>query len=391
LINIINMKKSDWIDAATACDMLGVKPQTLYAYVSRGLLRAEADAQDARHSLYKQSDVEDLARLRRRPRARAEIAEHAIRWGEPVLTTSLTEVRDGMLWLRGKSIADCAEHLTLEGVAAHLWGAEPTDFVSGYAPDPSAGSDAALGPLGRALQALAHEVPQAADLDDSAANTIAHNGGKLVSIVTNALLGVQAAGPIHYRLGQAWGVDAEGLDNLRCALVLLSDHELNPSTFAVRVAASTGASLPAALLSGLATLSGPRHGGVASLARLALEAALRGKSQDFLAQHANQPPYSYGFGHPLYPDGDPRARIILNRLADKGAVVSAMTSLSDQLGLPPNIDAALAGLSVAQNLPDTAAFTIFATGRLVGWIAHAMEQQESGEIIRPRARYREKP
>lgn len=383
------MKKSEWIDATTACDMLGVKPQTLYAYVSRGLLRAGADAQDARHSLYKSHDVEDLARLRRRPRARAEIAQHAIRWGEPVLTTGLTEVRDGMLWLRGKSIADCAENLTLEGVAAHLWAVDDVAFVGGTSPDLSQASDASLGPLGRALKALAHEVPEAADVNDIAPDSMARDGGRLISIVTNALLGVETEGPIHQRLGQAWGVDATGLDNLRCALVLLSDHELNPSTFAVRVAASTGASLAAALLSGLATLSGPRHGGVASLARLALDAAMNGKTQDFLAQHADQPPYSYGFGHPLYPEGDPRARIILDRLAGNHAVVSAIGSMSDQLGLPPNIDAALAALSVAENLPDTAAFTIFATGRLVGWIAHAIEQQQSGEIIRPRARYRE--
>jgi len=323
--------------------------------------------------------VDALLQQNRRPRARAEIAEQAIRWGEPVLSTAISEVRDGMLWLRGLSIEHCAEHFTLEDMAAHLWAVSAVDA-------PASGVASSLpSPLGRALEVLSREVPAAPELKPDAA---AKRGGRLMSLVANALLGKSASGPIHLRLGQNWGLDASGCDDVRRALVLLSDHELNPSTFAVRIAASTGASLPAALLSGLATLSGPRHGGVATLARVALQATESGKMQAFLKDHADQSPYGYGFGHPLYPEGDPRARLILARLGATASPVAAVRALSSELGIPPNIDAALAALSLVHKLPDDAAFTIFATGRLIGWIAHAIEQQQTGEIIRPRARYR---
>ncbi len=379
------MNSTDWIDAGAACALLGVKPQTLYAYVSRRLVRAEADAGDARRSLYARADVEALLRQNHRPRARAEVAERAIRWGDPVLVTAISEVREGMLRLRGRSVEDCASALTFEEMAALLWNVEAADFpaveVAGAAPDP----------LGRALDFLSRSVAGAAPMQRRAADEIAREGGRLISGVTDALLGRNTTGSIHLRLGHAWGLDARGCDDLRRALVLLSDHELNPSTFAVRIAASTGASLPAALLCGMATLSGPRHGGVASVAQAALRAALEGGIEGFLETGAGRSPYGFGFGHPLYPDGDPRARHIIARLPPDAPPAIALRRLSDRLGLAPNIDAALAALGMAHGLPEDAGFTIFATGRLAGWIAHAIEQAESGEIIRPRARYRESP
>ncbi|WP_404401288.1 citrate synthase [Pelagibacterium halotolerans] len=378
------MNSSDWIDTGTACALLGVKPQTLYAYVSRKLVRAQADAADARRSLYARADVETLLQQNHRPRARAEVAEQAIRWGDPVLVTAISEVREGMLWLRGRPVDDCANTLTLEDMAALLWNTEtvacPAIDIASTLPDP----------IGRALEFLAQTVTGASPMQQLTPEEIAREGGRLMSGVTNALLGRNATGPIHLRLGRAWAQEPQGCDDLRRALVLLSDHELNPSTFAVRISASTGTSLPAALLSGLATLSGPRHGGVASVARAALQAALDGNQQAFLTEHADRSPYGFGFGHPLYPAGDPRARHILDRLAPDTPPAVALRTLSRRFGLSPNIDAALATMSMVYGLPDEAAFTIFAVGRLAGWIAHAIEQVESGEIIRPRARYRER-
>jgi citrate synthase len=171
---------------------------------------------------------------------------------------------------------------------------------------------------------------------------------------------------------------------LRRALVLMSDHELNPSTFAVRVAASTAASLPAALMAGLATLSGPRHGGVADQAAAALRGAQKG---EFTTAPPDLSPYAFGFGHPLYPEGDPRAAHLLARLPADSPARRAVHALSQQLGLPPNIDMALTALGQHLGAPSDAAATIFTVGRLAGWIAHAAEQAQSGEIIRPRARF----
>ncbi|MCT4369544.1 citrate synthase family protein [Yangia mangrovi] len=371
----------DWIDAGAACALLGVKPQTLYAYVSRGQLRAEADAQDARRSLYFRPDVETLLRQNRRPRARAEVAERAIRWGDPVLVTGISEVRDGMLWLRGRSVEECAESMTPEQMATHLCGLDRLELPD--APGRGAGDT----PAARAVQALSAEVDGAVPLGDLSDTDFGAEAARLISLVANALLGRPGGGVLTARFGAAWGLDGRGEDDIRRALVLLSDHELNPSTFAVRIAASTGASLPAALLCGLATLSGPRHGGASALARAALEAAMRGETETFLATQEGQSPYGFGYGHPLYLDGDPRSRLLLERLPHDHPVRHAQRGLSARLGQAANVDTGLAALELAHGLPRDAGFTLFATARLAGWIAHAREQARSGALIRPRARY----
>lgn len=376
------MNSADWIDAETACALLGVRSQTLYAYVSRKLLRVQADAADARRSLYARVDVDALVRQNRRPRARADVAEGAIRWGDPVLVTAISELRQGMLWLRERSVLDCAETMTLEEMAAHLWQVEAV-----VCPD-MLGASSLSTPVGRAMEFLARMTAEAPAIDSCAADDLTLLGGRLMSGVTNALLGEDLGGPIHLRLSRAWQASDAAADDLRRALVLLSDHELNPSTFAVRIAASTGAGLPAALLSGMATLSGSRHGGASAQARAALMAALSGEVESFLKARQGQSPYGFGFGHPLYPDGDPRAKLLLDRLPSDAEPLRALGALSERLGVPPNIDMALTAMGMVHQLPEDAPFIIFAAGRLAGWIAHAIEQAESGEIIRPRARYR---
>ncbi|MBT9385140.1 citrate synthase [Pseudooceanicola sp. CBS1P-1] len=373
------MKNADWIDAGTACALLGVKPQTLYAYVSRKKIRVQVDLADARHRLYARPDIETLARQNHRPRARAEVAEQAIRWGDPVLSTALSEVREGGLWLRGLAVEDCAERMTLEEMAAHLWDVPVAAFPA------SEGLSAGSEPLVRALAGLTRAVETAGPMQPGQRAVLAAQGRSLLSAMGGALMGGAGGGPMHRRLGRAWGLAPPACEDLRRALVLLSDHELNPSTFAVRVAASTGASLPAALICGLATLSGARHGGVAVQALRALRAARADRVDTFLARAPD--PYAFGFGHPLYPDGDPRARHLLARLPRDAPALGAVRALSDRLGLAPNIDAALAALTLAHGLSDAAGFALFATARSAGWVAHAMEQVDSGALIRPRARY----
>ncbi len=393
------MSDTDWIDARLACAALGVRPQTLYAYVSRGLLRACRDSGDPRRSLYARPDVEQLARRHRRPRARAEVAAAAIRWGDPVLDTAISDIRGGRLYFAARPATELAARLTLEEVAAHhcrlpQW--PPSDAAPFTVAPPTAVLAAAEGPtpLARALAALAHAAGAARPMAGQGRADLAAQGAALMPALAAALAGPvpgaePQAAPIHRQLAAAWGRDVAAAELIRRALVLLSDHELNPSSFAVRVCASTGASLPAALLAGFATLSGPRHGGVADLARQAQLAAAAGTGAlaMFLAGPGAGPPYGYGFGHPLYPEGDPRAADLLAALEAHPAAVRPVRALADRLGLAPNVDAALAALACALDLPASAGFTLFAVGRSAGWIAHAIEQVESGQIIRPRARF----
>lgn len=378
------MNTEDWISAEEACALLKVRKQTLYAYVSRKLLRASADAGDSRRSLYARRDVEALAARNKRPRARGQVAQAAIAWGDPVMRTAISGVRDGDLWFGTRRARDLAQFMTLEDVAAHH--ARVPAMVLPILHTPPSRAPSALG---RALADLAHAAPRAAPMQGRTRNALAQDGAVMLARCSSALIGAQVSPgqPVHLALARAWSLSPEGADHLRTALVLLSDHELNPSTFAVCICASTGASMAACLGAGLNVLSGPKHGGVASKARAALEASERDEAALFLSEQAGLPPYAFGYGHPLYPDGDPRAVHLLELLGRDRPSVAAAHALGDLLGQKPNIDAALAALTRAHRLPTDAAFVIFALARVAGWIAHAIEQSESGHLIRPRAEF----
>ncbi len=170
--------------------------------------------------------------------------------------------------------------------------------------------------------------------------------------------------------------------------MLLADHELNASAFAVRVVASTGAALAAGLQAGLAALSGPRHGGMtARVAALFDEAARTGHGAAAIAARLRRGDPLPGFHHPLYPEGDPRAAALLPCIRLPPALAATIAAATAQSGEHPTIDVALVALERSYRLPAGAALTLFAIGRSAGWIAHAMEQQASGQLIRPRARF----
>lgn len=375
------MKGGEWIDRKAACALLGVQPQTLYAYVSRHRIRTMCDPNDGRHSLYSASDLKRLLSQNRRPRARADVAQATIRWGDPVLSTSISEVRDGTIWLRDHPIEDCARHMSLEDTAALLCG---FDCVTLPEAKPNATGKS---PFGRVMKALAEETEGAQSLTCLSRHDVAQQVGRALAVVTNACLADALLGPVHIRFGAEWGLSQSATEVVRQALVLLSDHELNPSTFAVRICASTGGSLPAALLGGVAALSGPRHGGVATMATKALSAAYDNRLDQFLEKQVDRSPYSFGFGHPLYPSGDPRAAYLLDLIPQNSPVRDAVDCASSRLSRAPNVDMALAAVTRHFGLPEKAAMTIFTVGRTAGWSAHAIEQAESGKLIRPRANY----
>src|SRR5215472_4886346 len=111
---------AEWLSAEEALSRLRVRPQTLYAYVSRGRVRAEPDPDEPRRSRYRSSDVAALAERKARGRKAADVARGAIAWGEPVLPSAITTVRDGRLWYRGRDAVVLAEKATLEAAARLL-------------------------------------------------------------------------------------------------------------------------------------------------------------------------------------------------------------------------------------------------------------------------------
>ncbi|WP_373745122.1 citrate synthase, partial [Achromobacter insuavis] len=221
--------------------------------------------------------------------------------------------------------------------------------------------------------------------------------GALVRTLAACLL--QAApddAPIHAQCARAWGVDAAGADLIRMALVLCADHELNASSFTARCIASTGASLRAGIVGGLAALTGGRHGGTTARGEAMWDELERGDAdadggrrlarglRERLARGEDLP----GFGHHLYPAGDPRASALLARILPQRPDWQALVEQAfDLVGQRPSVDFALVAVRRHLGLPPGAAFGLFALGRSIGWLAHGLEQRGSQDLIRPRAAY----
>lgn len=374
----INVSAMSWVSREDALNRLGTKPQTLYANVSRGRIGAKPDPADPRCSLYSAEDVERLA-SRQHGRRRAEtVAAQAIDFGDPVLATSISTIADGVLLYRGQDAAVLSRDRDLGQIAELLWGAERISFATELEQSTGTG----IAPAFVALGAMAGSALPT--LGRSTA-VLHRDGAQVVGTLVSALAG-PGLEPVHLRLARHWQ-RPDAADLIRRALVLLAEHELNASTFAARVAASTGASLAAAVLAGLAALSGPLHGGaaaamqqlVAQVEREGAESAVR----NVLVSGRPLP----CFGHRLYPRGDARALELAQHFALTPLFAALAEAGAAAIGERPNIDFMLAALTAAYDLPADAPLILFALGRSVGWLAHALEQVETGSLIRPRATY----
>jgi citrate synthase len=386
----------DLIPASLACELLGISAATLYAYVSRGLLESRPGI-DHRSRMYLRQDVERLARNKRAGRGAARGAAQSLDRGLPVLETGISLIQPDGPYYRGQSaVAAVRAGATLEDTARLLWDCGAHDpFAATPAPWPQTlaglATNAALPPLERTLACmplLALEVRHSFNL----ALPVRHDLAALLLRQNAALLiaGEPSARPVHQQLADCWAPgNADLAELVRAALVLCADHELNVSAFAARVVASTGAHLHATVCSGLAALSGPRHGGATARAYAVLE----GSADDLAARWARGDDLP-GFGHALYPHGDPRAAELLAMLRERAAGTARMEHVETLIarahevsGLHPNVDLMLATLCHAYRLPASAALVMFACGRLAGWLAHVLEQQTLGKLIRPRAQY----
>lgn len=369
-----------WLSANEALARLGSKPQSLYASVSRGRIRAKPDPADTRRSLYREEDVDRLAARARGRRSSAAVASEAISWGDPVLPSAISTVSGGRLYYRGVDAVDLAAKATLEDIATLLWDGAWTLPASLVGP-------VAATPMSAAFIALAERA--AAGIPSSSLGTwqLRREAANVLGSIADAMLGA-GTGMLHERLAASLG-RPDAADMVRRAMVLVADHELNASTFAARVAVSTGASLQAGALAGLATFTGPRHGtAAAAVLALALDIGPHaGRAGDGLREWLGEGRVIPGFGHRLYPRGDVRAEALLEAVDVPGSFRKLALVAEQLLDDRPNVDFALAALTAAYDLPPHAPATIFALARSVGWLAHMLEQVASGQLIRPRARY----
>jgi citrate synthase len=394
MVNVDSVDQSrshdDALSAEEAAALLGVSRRTLYAYVSRGLLASEPGPGPTRARRYPRADVLALRDRHERARRRDLAAHGSLHWGLPVLDSALTLIEDGRLRYRGRDAIELSRAASVEEVAALLWTGEPERARELFADLPASRPGSGAGPLATRLGAhllragdrsLGTLAPAGAPALRQAALTL---GGLL------AAAGARGAGPLAERLARGWGGAPAG--DLGAALILCADHELNVSAFTARAVASADAKLEWALLAALCALRGRRHGGmVASVERLVADAereGARAAAERALAERGGLP----GFGHPLYPDGDPRGAELLRRAvaAAPGRATAPVRELvglaGDELGAAPTLDLGLVALARALRLPPEGAFGLFALGRATGWIAHALEAA-AGPLIRPRSRY----
>jgi citrate synthase len=387
---------SAWLTAAEACRTLRVTPATLYAYVSRGHVRSEA-TRSRRARRYSRDDVE---RLRRRKEGRRDpdaTAAETLRWGLPVLESGITLIADNTLYYRGHDAVAIARTRSVAEVASLIWtGTFDHPFDETGASRARGRWDRRMSFVARAQSALAAASscdPVACDLRPA---SVARTGWRILRLLAAVAAGTgRCEATIEETLARAWDVDRRGADLLRAALVLCADHELNVSSFTARCVASAGSNPYAVVSAGLGALQGTRHGGLSLRVESLLDGVRRVRNvRSALGDRLRRGEPIDGFGHPLYREGDLRAAAVLSWLREayprssELAFANGVADAAEELIRErPTIDFALAALARVLRLPHGSPLVLFALGRTIGWIGHAIEQYGTGQIIRPRAKY----
>ncbi|NUS30455.1 MAG: helix-turn-helix domain-containing protein [Streptomyces sp.] len=374
-----------------AAELLGVKPETVYAYVSRGQLSSRR-VPGGRGSTFDAREVETLAGRNKR-----EGGGSSGSGGELAVRTRITLIDADRYYFRGVDATELAARHSYEEIAEWLWTGRMRPGTTFTAPD------ASVAVARRAVDALPeHASPTdrlrvaaiaAAASDplrfDLSEDAVLGTARVLIPTLVAALPPVRAGhrdeGSLARRLwarlsGRA--ADEASLRVLDTALGLLVDHDLAASTLAVRVAASARAHAYAAVSAGLGVLEGPLHGAASGLAHRLLNDVLeQGDAGPVIADELRAGRRIPGLGHRLYRGEDPRARALFELLEEIPRAEPALLAARDVVAttarhtpLHANVDLALAVLTSSAGMPATAGETIFAVARTAGWIAHALEE-----------------
>ena len=397
------MRDKHYLTAREAARELQISPATLYAYVSRGLVRSE-EGLDKRSRLYLREDVEQLKKRKEQRRNPARVAEEALYWGAPVMESALTLIADGKFYYRGRDVLELATQRSFEEVAALLWIGEMEAEIPAFTAPVALSSRCRQVLVGvqdaRAVEAFQIALAAAAVEDlaayDLSPPAVVQTGARILRQMVAVVAGEGSSGAIARLLQQTWVPHRSRAESLiNAALILSADHELNVSAFTARCVSSAKSTPYAVVLAGLAALLGTRHGGASELVAVFLREVERPENvRSTIASRLKRGETIPGFGHRLYPQGDPRGRLLLKLTAEAHPgspavelAAAAIAEVEGAIGKRPNLDFGLAILCRALGLADDAPLTLFALGRTAGWIGHALEQYQSDRFIRPRARY----
>lgn len=394
------------ISAAEAASRLGVKRETIYAYVSRGVLTSERHL-DGKSSTFDPAEIDRLRRKKNdKQPGRLEVP----------IASAITEVLDGSVAYRGHPIGELAStRVGFEAVAELLWSGElnaadpwPSDVGIGAAVRPAI---AALGDTATPSDRMMAGVIAAAASDpfraDRSVHGVTSSARVLVRTIVDSLpaasetaaapvVGARIADRLWSRLT---GEAATNADLLDLALLLLADHGMATSTLAARLAASTRAAPHAVLLAGLGAVSGPLHGAASGVVHDLFVHAESDGPDLAIATVIERDGKVPGFGHFIHRTRDPRHDLLVDALAaaplpdDRLDVVASIVArTADRIPVAPNVDLALGALTYCTGMDRAAGEVIFAIARTAGWLAHALEEYDEAPIrFRPVGRYEPRP
>lgn len=405
------------LTAKEAAERLGIRKETLYAYVSRGLIDS-VESRDGRSRLYRLADIETLETRREQRRRPSRVLSEALSFGGPILESSLTLIEGGQIFYRGRSMVELARTTTFERVAAWLWlgdadAAErlfqeppglPATVVQVLKAQKSPWTVEAMQSV---ITLLGEAEPRCWRLDRP--GQLAAAGARLLQqlVLITGLRHRPTPSPQEASTSKAPASPAEAMADVWCqgspmarrlldtAFIVCADHELNVSSFTARCVASADSPLYSAIAAGLGALHGARHGGHSRrIEALLREAGDPEHVEDVLLDRQRRGEPIPGFGQPLYPDGDPRFHELTRRIGELYPDAPARRWADaferagrDIIGRHPTVDVGLALTAQTLGLPRDAALTLFAIGRTAGWIGHALEQYADQKLIRPRAKY----
>ena len=410
--------RKGYASAAEALQMLDVRAQTLYAYVSRGWIRSVPQTGRKGH-LYLREDLERMAARSRARSGHGAVAASAMHWGEPIIPTAITEITAEGPHYRGRSAIDLARRQTpFETVAELLWTGLWQEDEMRWPVEASAADQrrlASLLPAGtpgdQLMEVFATMTLQLGLSRGSVADRVREGrtlgAARQIMQTLAACLGLTSPRGRYVPMQEGQSLleavaaslqlppTAENLEALGALLILLADHELSPGTFSARIAASSGCTLHSCIASGLCASSGLEVGRIYNRVDDFLEA---GKTRAALIAQAQalqqRGQVAPGFSHPLYPRGDPRATYLLEiaqRRSDRdrplAAVLGFLEFMQEEHGLYPRHEFACVVLARQMGLSRHAPAALFALARTAGWVAHVQEQRLAGNLLRPRAKF----
>ncbi len=349
--------------------------------------------------------------------------------GVVAATSAITSISQDLLTYRGYNIEDLAEYATFEEVVYLLWNGElPTEdqlntfkkklSENAQVPDEIIAAIKTF-PLDRTHpMAVLRSAVSMLGVFDSDAERMDPVANKEKAIRIQAKIATIVAGLARIREGDEpvaprtdlslavnflymlkgkipTDTEAKALDK---ALILHADHELNASTFTARVCVATLSDVYSGVTAAIGALKGPLHGGANEQVMKMLEEIGNPDDVDYyINKKLAAKQKIMGFGHRVYKNGDPRAKIVkrmAGSLAKDGEVAKYYEMslhieelVKEKKNLLPNTDFYSATLYHLLGIPHDLFTPVFAVSRTSGWLAHILEQYSDNRLIRPRAEY----